>query len=851
MNSNNQKGSHDVDILGWVCDELAPPQAEVVQRAAAGDPVIAQKADGLRTAFLALTSEADKNVCPTESLPGANRDTCPTDQPMPSSFTATLRQRWETELGAEQVQSSPLPRSEKTMLGRQLNCRPNRSAFWRRWLRLAIAPLAAAAAIAVFMAWPSGQSHFPPSLAWADVVSALMRVDHFHVTAFEQRPRSVDGPKMYRMDMFYQQPGKFRLQGLDRVQFISDGKITAMYDVSTKSFLRAEKIEPNRLAGFIAQFERDGLLPAVIGFVFRGTPPSAEPLKSTDADPTPGIEIFDYARDSNDRWARIWVAKESRLPIRMKLFQPESDGFMLVEFDYSDRQPAAFFDVDAFQEGLNHIDGANAERVYLIGAEPVAGKLPQGSSQIPRVQPPFWTSAGKSAEAIRADGVRLFGSKPLKLPQGSSQTHAGQVPFKPPVGQEAWAATDGDLAVKMTNPKNHGNHGELRAYPKNIRDTWSNEYLKVTELGLGYVDDQPIAMALFTPKGDFHPGSGQRRLMMDLFVEDMVEHRQGNAVSHKMERWDVGKIELVIPPADDAKMPNDAKKYLTTENKVYAFWASLESPSVPLAEKNAALERWAQVAPSSLAVRLWRVALLLEAKEPNKAWDCFARDILDESLRLDVITDSGRSNHALGRYVFHLYSTGKDQQAEQITERLKKVRAEATQDKRWRRAPFRGCFESELSWIYQAMQIPDRLKRFDAGPKPSAGQIVAGKDGFVAVELKVPGFPEWFKESPASFNMSSQAAYWTNDRTIKGGTYHSGYFVEHSKDWTGPQTIWWLLKNTQSTMTIDAKVPVVQIWYQEPTYRPWTLTIDVPAPTVDSAKAWIQDKAKVPPEQRR
>jgi hypothetical protein len=779
MNSNNQKGSHDVDILGWVCDELAPPQAEAVQRAA-GDPTIAQKANELRSAFLALASEADNSY--------------PADQPAPSSFTAALRQRWEAELRTDEVPSSPLPRSETT------------GASWRRWIRLAIAPLAAAAAIAVFMAWPSGQSHFPPNLAWADVVSAVMRVDHFHITSFEQRPRSVNGPKMHRMDMFYQQPGKFRLQGLDRVQFIDDGKLTAIYDVKTQSLLIAEKIEPNPLAGFIAQFQCDGLLPAVISFVFRGAPPSAEPVKSTDADPTPGIEVFDYARDANSQWARIWVAKESRLPVRLKIFHPQSDGFMLVDFDYSDRQPAAFFDAGAFADGLKHVDGRDAERVYLIGTEPVAGRLPQGSSQI----------------------------------------SPAQGPFKPPVGKKAWAATNGDIAIAISSPRNYGPHGEtIHARMDNICDTWGNEYVEVTWFMPPWIGDETPMTVFFTPKTVFHVGSGERKFSMDLLIQELVPgeagSRKGKVVSRK-----VGRIELLVPPADDSKMPKEAAKYLTTDAKVSAFWIWADESRRPLAEKEAICERWAQQAPKSLTVRLWQVNLLLEANERAKAWDLFRRELLDESLKLDVLGRSDRCCYALARYVFHLYATGEHQQGQQIVEQLRRLRAQAATNQRMWNIRYRHVFEGEYNCLYEAMQIPERLKKFDAGPKPSVGQVVAGRDGMVAFELKWPGLPDWCTPTGVTgFNGGGPSHYWQSpEMVVKGGKKHFGYCPND-------QSLWLLVKPAGPALTVEDTIPVLGLWSFEKIMRTWKVKIDVPAPTVDSARDWMLDKATIPAEQRR
>jgi hypothetical protein len=77
----------------------------------------------------------------------------------------------------------------------------------------------------------------------------------------------------------------------------------------------------------------------------------------------------------------------------------------------------------------------------------------------------------------------------------------------------------------------------------------------------------------------------------------------------------------------------------------------------------------------------------------------------------------------------------------------------------------------------------------------------------------------------------------------KAGKQHFGWCA-------GEHTTWLLIKTDQTAFTVDNKTPVVQLWFQEPTYRPWSLKIGVPAPTIDSAKDWIQDKAKIPKNRR-
>ncbi len=113
-----------------------------------------------------------------------------------------------------------------------------------------------------------------------------------------------------------------------------------------------------------------GLLDVVLNKTFDGKPPVGEPVKNDEL-ATAGIEVFDYAYDASAMWARIWVVKDSRMPIRMKVYHPEFNDYMLVEFDYSEPEGKGFFDAEAFKKALSeNPPTTDSERVFAVGLVP-------------------------------------------------------------------------------------------------------------------------------------------------------------------------------------------------------------------------------------------------------------------------------------------------------------------------------------------------------------------------------------------------------------------------------------------------------------------------------------------------
>jgi hypothetical protein len=287
---------------------------------------------------------------------------------------------WSRVLGALRADDTAQPSlgfNDALRQAWQVEVEPARAAKTRsrNWWRVAI-PLAAAAVVAFVLLWPGRaiDSRSGGGVVWADVVKAMDRVQQFHLIAFIDDPRRADEQRrLSRYDLFYQQPNRLRTH--------ERGEYSVGFLIGDKSYLWDNKLndwvtgsgnkQPEMMfpRNFADQLQKHGLLQAVLeGFFDKGKVPAGEPVKSDEVASSQGIDVFDYARNASESWMRIWVLRESKLPLKMHLYMPGSDEFVLVNFDYSDPQPDGFFSPESFAQHAKQLRTDNPQRLHGIGA---------------------------------------------------------------------------------------------------------------------------------------------------------------------------------------------------------------------------------------------------------------------------------------------------------------------------------------------------------------------------------------------------------------------------------------------------------------------------------------------------
>jgi hypothetical protein len=658
------------------------------------------------------------------------------------------------------------------------------SSLRHKLLRSAVAAglLLAGAGIGYYV----NQSPARSEMAWGDVVQAMRQVDHFHVTAFADEPRNAGDPKMFRLDVFYQHPGRFRAQGLEHVEFVADGK-TTLYSVAEKKFVDPAAAGATQLvpAAFIDRLRRDDVLSAVLATMFHGDPPAGAPVKGPEE--SAGIEVFDYVTDAKIQWARVWVMKESRLPIRVKIFQPGSDSFLLAEFDYSDPQPAAFFNPTAFTQQLERDHPTDAQRVYSMGAELVKGRLPQTGDQIHLVQ-------GK---------------------------------LKVPTIRKVRAANNGDIVMVTNSARSYtpdGNQADINV-SGDIQDSWGNRYVPVTWVQEPDIGDETQRMWFFTPLAKFHAALGDRTLTIHF-------------ATRYPDQAPVGTVNAPVPAANDAALAEEFKEYLSAEQKGYAFWNYMQEHEIDSAEQLVKADELLAQSPQSLAANLWKFDLIRRDRSAGEGDAFFETHLRDRLLSGQQLFGSiGRNSMAMGQYLYDLYASGRDEKAQKLLDQLLAVREAALKSKYPKRAVY--SFDNNFSLLHKAMQIPNRLAQFEVSPKPTVGQVWAGKDGIVAVELMVPTVPQWAGRDGGSQDNRPPEAVWA------GNPLADGAFVTRRAYDPARHCVWIAFKSDKHVVTLSDTVSIAtdlartgQAASETDLSRKWSLKVEVPAATVDSIEQW-------------
>src|SRR5688572_29312582 len=592
------------------------------------------------------------------------------DQSAPSAgFNQSLRAAWTAELEASQ----PAKRTRS-----------------RRWWQLSLPLAAAAAVIAFVLLWPGGVVDGPPGgsgVAWADVIKAMDGVPHFHMIVFSDDPRSADvQTKMLRIDLFYQHPDRWRAHGMGHVAFSADGQ-RQTWSVGKRKFAEKGDRAPDMFPGeFVEQHRKSGTLPAILASIFDGKVPQGEPVKSDEVSAAQGIDVFDYAQTASEKWARIWVLRESKLPLKMHLYYPGSDEFTLVTFDYSDPQPQTFFDPAAFAEQAAKMTDENPYRYYGIGSTPVAGTRPRGADQIHAVEGGYKSPKVKRLASNDAGDVLLITTR-----------------------------------VDNLTPSGHRPHA---ANYQRITDTWGNELLIAWETWGN--SERGEHRWLLMPHPPMKRGTGPRRITMTYAVEP----RYG-------ERTELATETLEVPAPGASEKPKDWPKDLAARK--HSAWREYLRHHGTLAQQLEEIEGSLVNDPQDMRSLAWKFALLREHGHEDAAWDLFERHMRDR-----IFSDPKVINIeyvAASQYLLYLAAQNRDVELRRLSDSVKKMieTVRASKDERMK-SDLAQLLWIEHSPLPAALNVLEWRERFRDGPQVL--RTLAGRDGLVFVELAIPKPPE-------------------------------------------------------------------------------------------------------------
>lgn len=209
---------------------------------------------------------------------------------------------------------------------------------WLARLAVAAAILVVAGIVVDRVAGPFGGS-----VAWADITRQFKTVPFFSVSIYVKEDATSEPTQT---ELWMSQDRHIRLRTGRHVVFAQDGRVRA-YDVASR-----QSAEPSGLAWFfvekIAQ-TREFSLEAIIEAMFGGRTTEVTPLINPDAVISEDVVVFEVEPPATPERVRIWALRESRLPVRITVWDPRDGKSTDAVFTYFREMPAEFFDPNAFE----------------------------------------------------------------------------------------------------------------------------------------------------------------------------------------------------------------------------------------------------------------------------------------------------------------------------------------------------------------------------------------------------------------------------------------------------------------------------------------------------------------------
>ncbi|MGE5296451.1 MAG: hypothetical protein ACM3VT_16650 [Solirubrobacterales bacterium] len=226
------------------------------------------------------------------------------------------------------------------------------------WLaRLAIA---AAILIAVGVVVDRVAGPFGGNVAWADVTRRFQAVPFFSATIYMKDNATAEPTQM---ELWMSHEGRIRLRKGPQVVF-AHGSWMQAYDIKSRQVVELDEM----MRAFIEKIGQaeEFSLETIIKVMFGGEATEVTPLINPDAVISQDVVVFDVTLPHTPEWVRIWALRESRLPVRITIWDPLDGRSTDAIFTYSREQPAEFFDAGAF-EGLLR-SGSAASGVNVVYA---------------------------------------------------------------------------------------------------------------------------------------------------------------------------------------------------------------------------------------------------------------------------------------------------------------------------------------------------------------------------------------------------------------------------------------------------------------------------------------------------
>lgn len=274
----------------------------------------------------------------------------------------------------DRIISNALTALEKSEKTQSVSPEPN---IWRIIMKSRITKLAAAAVIFIailIVVNQFGGSLDGASVAWADVAERFRSVPFFSATLY-MKDNATAQPE--QVELWMNQAGRSRLRIGNQITFAQGGKITKTFDLKTRS-----ETEPDYkvvalmdLMGDEGSFSLDTVIRGISG----GELVDVTPLVNTDAVISEDLVVFDVESRNSTQWFRIWALRASKLPVRIRMWDPIDGACADILLTYSKEQQEIFFDPEAFSAKMKRLPDKKINLAYMFLKDPGGKQIFPGS----------------------------------------------------------------------------------------------------------------------------------------------------------------------------------------------------------------------------------------------------------------------------------------------------------------------------------------------------------------------------------------------------------------------------------------------------------------------------------------
>ena len=235
-----------------------------------------------------------------------------------------------------------------------------------RWLNMLVPSVAALLIVAFGAVWVfwSGSG----TVAWAQVVEKFSSVRSFAATVY-MRKDALSEPEQF--EVWMGGAGRMRIKAGSQVIFGSRAEGTRAFDVSERKEVTAKPRTRGliRMLGDKDRFSLEVVVDTFSGGQLKDVTPQVNKEEAVARD----LVIYDIQSPRSPEWGRIWALRESKLPVRIQVWDPRDGGCVEAVFTYGSEPGESFFDPDTFASRMKDQAVSNESLPYM-GLQDAGGR---------------------------------------------------------------------------------------------------------------------------------------------------------------------------------------------------------------------------------------------------------------------------------------------------------------------------------------------------------------------------------------------------------------------------------------------------------------------------------------------